>query len=307
MCAETIYPAISTQAGIGPGTGGFLLSSGDSRSLTGETPVTLAEFTLDSPTYQTYYDISLVDGYNLDVAIILLAGESGNSTIETIPPNLTNPACIASTNSLASPPYDPYAGNTSTEVLGTNSSFPLPFENTVSTNDVSRWCPWDLQLLPPTKPGDGVYPYPDDNIPRPVFDPCYSACAKFNKATDCCTGEWDSPNKCKPGLYSQNVKKVCPDAYSYAFDDQTSTFIIPSGGGFEVAFCPKGRSTNILAAASAALHQLAQGNVNASLAMGSNLDPMLTKGDGSSIRERRSWLGLATAVLTTLVLKVVWS
>ena len=31
-----------------------------------------------------------------------------------------------------------------------------------------------------------------------------------------------------------------------AFDDQTSTFIIPSGGGFEVIFCPSGRSSNIL-------------------------------------------------------------
>ena len=31
-----------------------------------------------------------------------------------------------------------------------------------------------------------------------------------------------------------------------AYDDQTSTFILPSGGGFEVVFCPKGRSSNIL-------------------------------------------------------------
>lgn len=39
---------------------------------------------------------------------------------------------------------------------------------------------------------------------------------------------------------------MCPDAYSYAFDDQSSTFIIPSGAGFEVVFCPRGRSTTIL-------------------------------------------------------------
>ena len=39
---------------------------------------------------------------------------------------------------------------------------------------------------------------------------------------------------------------MCPDAYSYAFDDQKSTFIIPMGGGWEVVMCPKGRSTNIL-------------------------------------------------------------
>ena len=34
--------------------------------------------------------------------------------------------------------------------------------------------------------------------------------------------------------------------YKAAYDDQTSTFILPSGGGFEVVFCPKGRSSNIL-------------------------------------------------------------
>ena len=43
-----------------------------------------------------------------------------------------------------------------------------------------------------------------------------------------------------------------------AFDDQTSTFIIPSGSGFEVVFCPGGRSTNIIATSNGKLTQLAQ-------------------------------------------------
>lgn len=43
-----------------------------------------------------------------------------------------------------------------------------------------------------------------------------------------------------------------------AFDDQTSTFIIPAGAGFEVIFCPGGRSTNILATSKSQLTQLAQ-------------------------------------------------
>ena len=53
------------------------------------------------------------------------------------------------------------------------------------------------------------------------------------------------------------AKKVCPDAYSYAFDDQTSTFIVPAGGGFEVVFCPTGRSSNILATMGPELRELA--------------------------------------------------
>jgi len=43
-----------------------------------------------------------------------------------------------------------------------------------------------------------------------------------------------------------------------AFDDQTSTFIIPSGAGFEVIFCPGGRSTRILETSTDKLHQLAE-------------------------------------------------
>ena len=43
-----------------------------------------------------------------------------------------------------------------------------------------------------------------------------------------------------------------------AFDDATSTFIIPSGAGFEVIFCPGGRSTNILEIYTEKLHQIAE-------------------------------------------------
>ncbi|KAK5004743.1 hypothetical protein LTR60_006465, partial [Cryomyces antarcticus] len=47
------------------------------------------------------------------------------------------------------------------------------------------------------------------------------------------------------------------------FDDQTSTFIIPAGAGFEVVFCPGARSTNILATEADKLSQLkSTGSVN---------------------------------------------
>lgn len=52
---------------------------------------------------------------------------------------------------------------------------------------------------------------------------------------------------------------MCPDAYSFAFDDRASTFVVPAltasdaaagggggGVGWEVRFCPGGRSTDIL-------------------------------------------------------------
>lgn len=45
--------------------------------------------------------------------------------------------------------------------------------------------------------------------------------------------------------YSKRAKAVCPDAYSFAYDDASSTFTVPTGTGFEVVFCPAGRSTII--------------------------------------------------------------
>jgi hypothetical protein len=172
------------------------------------------------------------------MGLVYMAGN--NSNLEDIPPNLTNAACIATAGLLTEP------SKSGTTVDGVNATYPVPFESSQTSDDIERWCPWDLQVSPPKKPGDGVYPYPDDNIQRPAFNPCLSACAKTNSPSDCCTGDHDSPSKCKAGLYSKQAKAVCPDAYSFAYDDQTSTFIIPTGGGWEVTFCPKGRSTNIL-------------------------------------------------------------
>ena len=172
-----------------------------------------------------------------------------------IPPNLTNTACVATAGYLAAPAR--------TGTAYANATFPMPYEDGQTNDGVGHWCPWDLQEYPPNKPGDGVYPYPDDKIRRPTFDPCFSACAKTGDPRDCCTGSYASPQACHPSLYSASAKSVCPDAYSFAFDDQTSTFVIPSGGGWEVVFCPAGRSTNILATFGAQLSALASsGNVS---------------------------------------------
>lgn len=183
--------------------------------------MTLAEFTLATSSGQTFYDISLVDGYNLPLAIISLYPESDNSSLTQIPPNLTNPICIGTASLLTA------QGDTSDSNSGTNSSYPIPLDESLSISDVASWCPWDLQVNIPTVPFDGVYSYPDTNIQRPDFDPCFSACAKFGQAADCCTGSYDSPNVCKPSSYSTAAKSVCPDAYSYGMC--TSEALPPQG------------------------------------------------------------------------------
>jgi hypothetical protein len=294
-CGSTIWPGIGTQAGTGPGTGGFELDSGASKDLwvspnwqgrvwgrtnctvngdsctcktgdcsgqlscgysvstwgclalgyhcvliltapQGSTPATLVEFNLAGGQngMQTYYDISLVDGYNLPVGINYLPAKNTSF----IPPNLTNCACIATAGWLSA--------NSAIGSYYSNSTYPVPLEPDETNKSIEDWCPWPLLAYPPKKPGDGVYPYPDDNVKRPEFSPCNSACAATGSDKDCCTGKYHNPNKCKPSLYSRSIKAICPDAYSYAYDDKTSTFSIPKGGGFEIIMCPSGRSTNIL-------------------------------------------------------------
>lgn len=79
-----------------------------------------------------------------------------------------------------------------------------------------------------------------------------------------------------------------------AFDDQTSTFIIPSGGGFEVIFCPPGRSSTILATMAAQLHQLAQtGQVTAQLVSESRNITVIKQNDGFLTATRNQGLVLA--------------
>jgi len=212
------------------------------------------------------------------MGIISLLGQTGNASPTDVPPNLTNPVCIG-TSSLLAP-----IGDTSDATFGTNSTYPTPLEQTVTPSFIQQWCPWPLQQTPPKKPGDGIYPYPDDNIQRPVFNPCLSACAKWNKPEYCCTGKHNTPASCSPSLYSTQAKKICPDAYSYAYDDQTSTFIIPEGGGFEIVFCPAGRSSNILATFGDQMRQLAQtGHVTRDIVeLAQNVTYIREKNDGNA-------------------------
>lgn len=189
----------------------------------GAVPTTLAEFTLNAGDAHTYYDVSLVDGYNLPLAIMML---STNSSFNSIPRNLTNPSCVGTIGNLQAPGFNPYTNGSST-FLGTNSSDPLTFDMTTTLAGVAQWCPYNLQVSTSTSPSGNVYIYPDGNLDRPSFDPCYSACSKWNLPADCCTGSYDSASSCSPSSYSKAAKSVCPDAYSYGMLS-TPSFSIPA-------------------------------------------------------------------------------
>ncbi|KAL6987217.1 Thaumatin-like protein 1 [Sarracenia purpurea var. burkii] len=67
---------------------------------------------------------------------------------------------------------------------------------------------------------------------------CESACLAFNEPQYCCTGAYDSPATCVPTNYSEFFKNLCPQAYSYAYDDASSTFTCTSGANYLITFCP---------------------------------------------------------------------
>ncbi|KAI3841003.1 hypothetical protein MKX03_018234 [Papaver bracteatum] len=141
----------------------------------GATPSSLAEFTLGTagtPNDKDFYDVSLVDGYNVGVGITS-SGGTGNCR---------------------------YAG---------------------CISDVNASCPAELQVVV-----DGT------------VVACKSACGAFNTEEYCCNGAHATPGTCGPTGYSNMFKSACPSAYSYAYDDASSTFTCSAGSDYLITFCP---------------------------------------------------------------------
>ena len=69
---------------------------------------------------------------------------------------------------------------------------------------------------------------------------CLSACEKFNTDQYCCRGAFGTPDTCKsstwPVNYPSVFKTACPAAYSYAYDDNTSTFFCRTTN-YNIKFC----------------------------------------------------------------------
>ncbi|KAG1146704.1 hypothetical protein G6F37_001089 [Rhizopus arrhizus] len=69
------------------------------------------------------------------------------------------------------------------------------------------------------------------------FIACKSACSKYGLDQYCCTGKYSESQLCKTNRFAREVERVCPDSYSYAFDDDTSIYGCRSNG-YNVIFCP---------------------------------------------------------------------
>lgn len=151
----------------------------------GNPPASLAEFSFDTPGGD-YYDISLVDGYNLPMGII--------------PRNATR---------------RPFSGDW---------RYHCQYAGCNLGEDLNDHCPSELQV---------------HNTEGEVVA-CLSACEKFNEDQFCCRGDYSTPSTCPPTEYTTAFKNICPEAYSYAYDDSSSLFTcdgIPQSD-YDVVFCP---------------------------------------------------------------------
>lgn len=141
-----------------------------------EPPATLVEFTLGQGVgvalAQDFYDVSLVDGFNLPLIVATKGGTGSCSTT----------GCVT---------------------------------------DLNQSCPKELQV-----DNDG-----SDSVA------CKSACEAFGSPDYCCVGAFGNPNTCKPSSYSQLFKAACPKSYSYAYDDDSSTFTC-TAAEYVITFCP---------------------------------------------------------------------
>jgi hypothetical protein len=138
----------------------------------GAKPSTLAEFTLNGDGNKDFYDVSLVDGYNVPLKITS-AGGSGDCRTA---------GCVA---------------------------------------DLRSSCPAALKV----------------SGSNGKVIACKSACETFGTPQYCCTGNHNTSQTCPATHYSKVFKAACPDAYSYAFDDLTSTFTC-THADYTITFCP---------------------------------------------------------------------
>ncbi|XP_040377867.1 thaumatin-like protein 1b isoform X2 [Oryza brachyantha] len=153
LCAEDATGKLTCATGD-CGSGGIQCNGGGAAP-----PATLVEFTLDGSGGMDFFDVSLVDGYNLPMLVVPQGGGGAAS----------GGAAVA----------------------------------------------------------------------------CRSACEAFGSPQYCCSGAYGNPNTCRPSTYSQFFKNACPRAYSYAYDDSTSTFTCATGTNYAITFCPSTTSGKV--------------------------------------------------------------
>ncbi len=212
----------------------------------GAPPATLAEFTLMPPSDGSdFYDVSNVDGSNVPLAIAPAPG-----TFDPTPPPGANvpyycasPGCTGNCGALPACAWD----------LG--SSCPAELQDRDPGHVVGCRSAGQVCAVDPSNAAldcaneDDLYGCTGGG-PNGVSGSCYSAgatstccgCPSGSPAGACQSSNprWTAPSL--PGKYAQVFKDACPTAYSFPYDDLTSTFTCRGSAsanpGYTITFCP---------------------------------------------------------------------
>jgi hypothetical protein len=194
----------------------------------GKPPATLVEFTFAGFGGKDFYDVSLVDGFNLPMGVAPTAG-----TFTKSDPNdaydCGGPACTGDANPTC--PAELAVKNAANKIVGCRSAHEAC---TQSNPDPALGCAGNDDLYRCSTGG-----------PNGVTGSCYSP----NAAATCCgcpswsplgacqnhNPKWEAP--AKPEVYAKVFKDVCPNAYSFPYDDVTSTYTC-KGDDYDITFCP---------------------------------------------------------------------
>jgi len=211
-CGYTVWPGLLSSAGSPPlPTTGFALAPGESRAV-------------DVPAAWS----GRIWGRTLCAAddqgsgrVACATGECGSGTVECAGGGAAPPTTLAEFT------LDGAGGNDFYDVsLVDGSNLPMVVVPqggaTGCLVDLNGPCPADLRVA--GSDGAGIA--------------CKSACGAYGRPQDCCSGDYSTPATCQPSASSQFFKNACPRAYSYAYDDSTSTFTCATGISYAITFCP---------------------------------------------------------------------
>jgi hypothetical protein len=193
----------------------------------GKPPATLVELTLAGFGGKDFYDVSLVDGYNLPMGVAPAGMFTKSDPAD--PYDCGAPACTSDVNPNCPPELQ--LKNAGGEVVGCRSAHEAC---NVSPQNPALDCA-GLDDLYQCIPGG----------PNGVSGSCYSPGAT---ATCCGCPSWSPPGACKatnpkwaspskPETYAKLFKDACPNGYSFPYDDQTSTYTC-HGDDYVITFCP---------------------------------------------------------------------
>ncbi len=211
----------------------------------GAPPATLAEFTVMPPSAGSdFYDISNVDGANVPVEIAPIAG-----TYDTSPPAGTNlpyycqsPGSPNASGTLQGCPWN-IEGSCPGELQDQDPG------HYVGCRSAGQVCAVDPSSAALNCGGEVDLYRCNGGGPNDVSGSCYSDGAN---ASCCGCPSWSPSGTCKSsnsrwtggpaGHYATVFKDMCPTAYSFPYDDLTSTFTCRGSSsantGYTITFCP---------------------------------------------------------------------